>query len=62
MAAADQGKVPIERLQQYATGLLARVDAAQRGLRSILSTAVQQRLAAAQELWLSDEPPAQLRL
>jgi hypothetical protein len=39
--------VPIERLQQYATGLLARLDAAQRGLRSILSTAVQQRLAAA---------------
>lgn len=39
--------MPIERLRRYATGLLARVDAAQRGLRSILSTAIQQRLAAA---------------
>lgn len=44
--AADEGKVPIQRLQQHAAGLLARVEATQRGLRSVLSAAIQQRLAA----------------
>lgn len=43
----EQGKVPIERLRQYATGWLARVDAAQQGLRGLLSAAIQQHLAAA---------------
>ncbi|EFN58829.1 hypothetical protein CHLNCDRAFT_140664 [Chlorella variabilis] len=44
---ADQGKVPTERLQQYASGLLGRVDAVQQSLRSLLSEGIQQRLAAA---------------
>lgn len=44
---ADQGKVPIERLRQYAASWLARVDATQAGLRSVLSSAIQARLAAA---------------
>ena len=44
---ADDGKVPIGRLRQYAAGWLARVDAAQAGLRALLSGAIQARLAAA---------------
>jgi phage tail tape-measure protein len=43
----EQGKVPIQRLQQQAASLLARVDSVQQGLRSLLSSALQQRLAAA---------------
>lgn len=44
---AEQGKVPIQRLQQQAASLLSRVDSVQQGLRSLLSGAIQQRLAAA---------------
>lgn len=39
--------MPTERLQQYASGLLGRVDAVQQSLRSLLSEGIQQRLAAA---------------
>jgi hypothetical protein len=44
---SQEGRVPTQRLRQHAEGLLARVDAAQRSLRALLSVAVQSRLAAA---------------
>ena len=39
--------MPIQRLQQQAASLLSRVNSVQQGLRSLLSGAIQQRLAAA---------------
>ncbi len=39
--------MPIQRLQQHAASLLSRLDAVQQGLRSLLSSTIQQRLTAA---------------
>lgn len=44
---AEQGSVPVPRLRRHAEALLLRVDGVQGGLRSVLSAAIQQRLAAA---------------
>lgn len=38
--------MPVAQLQQYARGLLARVEGAQQGLRALLGAAIQQRLKA----------------
>ncbi|KAL4457702.1 hypothetical protein ABPG75_012567 [Micractinium tetrahymenae] len=43
----EQGKVPVPRLQRHAEALLLRVDGVQRGLRSVLSAAIQRQLSAA---------------
>ncbi len=38
--------MPVPRLQRHAEALLQRVDGVQRGLRSVLSAAIQRQLAA----------------
>lgn len=39
--------MPIQRLQQHAASLLSKMGAVQQGLRSLLSTTIQQRLSTA---------------